>query len=820
MKQNLLKLSSKSILLGLFSALIISFMPLLDNEKINLIRCFIFWPIVSVWIFFTFLFSPSVNEKNEIKWSRVSFFTIIIETLIILFYLNLKATWLAVVFMFFYFSYTFWIAILFTRRRMKLFNFLCLCGMALFTSYTIIGFYAVETNFSEEEFFLLIDGIILFIIIFSLFVSEYIIYNKVNFRLSGEIHINKILLKILLSIFIVIFTYWLIINYQKSYYFGDVSIPNKYFIDGNPFQCVSTKPSQLAYDGLSVHTKIIDAIIANPKKSSPEYGMLAISTGLDKWANKFHDSIMFEVNNLEFTQPANSIKVGQYDAALRAYYYPRVVEKFPTLFSPKEQKSIEEWFWKINKRALTIEWVDLLYATPLSYFPQGPYENQENGAGLLSLLEVNKLSDPSLSKLNRNYLYAKNRGWNSRFRNNDDAIIYQLMWITNAYFEHLYYGNVNEDNLRKSFEWLLLQAPPGGGLIQYNHPHSTDLTSIAYLAATLLNDGRFITLAGYNIDRVISQRGYLSAQPGIEYPINLKGQPIEDGSCLIFAESGLPTKVGPIIPDKLVVRSGWESNDSYLLMNLRFDGWHKYKGTGSVILYQNEAPIIKEVVNIEKIWWLPAGRSQERDKRIPRENVNGFVVEKMGLGKVLYYLYGGSYWSQDPPITADITGLDKVEGGVSAGITIDNWNGWDQRRYTIQTDDGITIILDEANGTTKLRTGIYWHIYGSLSDKNNRINIGSYPYQGQIIFLSDHPEKVTVTDSGAVTEMPNLTVLYKIDTSEGELITIILPKNWRGATARKIYKDGNTFIELMKTDGDSNHIRQILISPINKEMEK
>ena len=74
-------------------------------------------------------------------------------------------------------------------------------------------------------------------------------------------------------------------------------------------------------------------------------------------------------------------------------------------------------------------------------WPKGPYENQENGAGLLAMLEAEGLADPALSAANRAYLARNWRGWTARFRVTDDALVYQPEWIDNAYFQSLFSGS-------------------------------------------------------------------------------------------------------------------------------------------------------------------------------------------------------------------------------------------------------------------------------------------------------------------------------------------------------------------------------------------
>ena len=103
-------------------------------------------------------------------------------------------------------------------------------------------------------------------------------------------------------------------------------------------------------------------------------------------AQAFRESLLQEAAAQRFSQAASSVKYIQYEAAQRAYYVPRVRQAFPQLFTEAELRTLTDWFGAINRRALTVEWVDWMYAVALARWPRGPYENQENGAGLLSVL--------------------------------------------------------------------------------------------------------------------------------------------------------------------------------------------------------------------------------------------------------------------------------------------------------------------------------------------------------------------------------------------------------------------------------------------------
>src|SRR4029079_3740940 len=123
----------------------------------------------------------------------------------------------------------------------------------------------------------------------------------------------------------------------------------------------------------------------------------------------------------------------------------------------------------------------------------------------------------------------------------------------------------------------------------------------------------------------------------------------------LYSDSGLPNQIGPLAPDKIVFRDGWRAANAYLLLNLRFTGWHRSEATNAVALVYQGERIVTDVLDAAPIRWLPVGRSLVRDKRIPRENLNSLLVENSGLSAVMDGLTGiGSQWAQDPPAYAEV----------------------------------------------------------------------------------------------------------------------------------------------------------------------
>lgn len=565
----------------------------------------------------------------------------------------------------------------------------------------------VETNFSDEEFYIIPK--ILLLGIFGLsnaFICRYLIRPITPpFRLYKTIwRLSLNSFTILCLIFISgISAGWIIGHYQHSFY-PQTSPKSTGISDSQPFLCTTVAPSPQSYTSEEVFQQLIAAIERHPNKNAPEFGYLALSTHNLSWARLFRENLLKEARNAEFTRPANSVKYDQYLASFRVYYFHEVNEAFPGLFSVEEQQLIRSWFQQINRRAMTVEWVDWLYAVAFAKMPEGPYENQENGAGLLSLLEAYNYSDPALSTANLAYLNSRKFGWNFRFRNNDDVLGYQIEWLTNAYFHSLFNPTVNQENQKRSYQWLMMQTLPDGAPYSYNSPYPTSLASAAYQGAVLLQDPELLWIAGRSLEYLAKTGQYLSALPGAEKPLPpMRGTSPTAGSCVIFSESGLPTQKSEYAPDKLIIRDGWNPDSTFLLVNLRFTGWHRYKATNTiVILYQNQ-PIIRENIQKETNAILPKGRSLLRDKRLSRENLTGLSVRREGLDHILQQITSvGSQWAQDPPHYVSNIDFTNTSDRVNSKVTLDGWHGWSHTREIYLYQGKALILVDHATGQRKL----------------------------------------------------------------------------------------------------------------------
>ena len=209
--------------------------------------------------------------------------------------------------------------------------------------------------------------------------------------------------------------------------------------------------------------------------------MLGLATGQPEWLQAFKGRLLSEAQKKDFTHSAHSVKFIQYEAALRVYYYFSSKQRFPhSVFIPGG--SGNPALVGGGQPPGADRRVGGLALCP-GFFQVAGRTLRKPGkrGGSFSPLEFTGLADPSCSGLNRRYLGRNVRGWNTRFRNTDDALVYQPEWITNAFFQSLFTGLISKENQKRSFEWLLLQALPDGSRLGYNHPGREPFAGISYL---------------------------------------------------------------------------------------------------------------------------------------------------------------------------------------------------------------------------------------------------------------------------------------------------------------------------------------------------
>ncbi len=781
--------------------------PLIFLESIRIIlgASFTLVELVTCWVFVTGVLIAVTLARwyplGGISWHWRARFLLISSVIVGLIYSQVRTTTVAWILVGTVYVLLFYVEIILTSNRSWFVRLTLRVSLALVAGFFPVALSQLEARFADEEFFVVLELLVLSVFWLLMLRMVYLIRflgisetiqsfscTKLNGSFSKKIRYcdlveNKTIwgrILLLFGLFVFGGLGIVVWAYRHSFYPPVAPVFSK-VSEQFPFLCGQVEPNPQVYNGQDVFRRILARVEANPYKGTPEYGMLFLGTGEHQWEELFRRELLREVHEQRYTKPAHSVKWIQYEAALRAYYYLRIRDRFPTLFSEEEDKQIQNWFEAINRRALTVEWVDLMYALAFSYWPEGPYENQEIGAGLLALLEAGRITDSSLSEANRDYLARNRRGWNARFRVTDDSLGYQLVWINNSYFQFLYTGEDLGANARLAFEWLLLQAIPNGEPFGYNHPSKYSLATISYLGAKLFGDPRYIWLSGRALESIEQKGGYLFAQPGVEEPVMLEGRSPTEGSCLIYGDSGLPNQKGPLAPDKIVFRDGWNPDSKYLLVNLRFTGWHRYKATGTVSIFYRDGFRLTEAVDYRQFSWLPLGRKLFRDKRIPRENLNGLIVEKTGIADVLYTLTGfDSPWAQDPPHYAEVKAFVIGKDIDWAHIRLTGWRSWQHDRWIyFYHNDGPVVIVDKAWNSVGSRGAIVWHLVGAVEAEINRFRIVD---DGSLIEIVPLP--LSNGDGSMYSVLPGDSPTLNVLSYSGSTLhmaTVFLQGSWIGA---------------------------------------
>jgi hypothetical protein len=235
-----------------------------------------------------------------------------------------------------------------------------------------------------------------------------------------------------------------------------------------------------------------------------------------------------------------------------------------------------------------------------------------------------------------------------------------------------------------------------------------------------------------------------------------------------------------------VLRGGWEDDDLYLLLNLRFSGWHRYKATNSVIKISQHGPLVVENVDHPASGWLPLGRRLFRDKRIPRENLNGLIIAKRGLSGVLYRLTGvEGPWAQDPPQFARISRFNSGQDFDVSTSHLDDWHGWNHDRSILFFPAGVIVIIDEIGGPLRQNGALVWHFVGGKPSPNGRIQLrGNNEQNGPAEVVVLPRAETTASFKEIMADNREVILRAQIDVSENgvlEMATVFLTKNWTGA---------------------------------------
>jgi len=774
---------------------------------------------IAITIFFISLILNKINFEKKSKLPVILFFSLILLGIFFgLYYFseNTPITWL-----FLAISFGLWMYIgssIFYRFSFEHANYKMSVGGGaiggIIASIFVSLAFAISINFSiDEGYYLLtffslslfgfIVGITIFVtcILGSIATKNKLILFSAKKHLPAKQKIISIFVIMVMLFSITAYKYWDSMNLND-----DLTI---YSTENtkNLFDCVDlsnkNETRQFKYNS----DQLIEFLDNKEEKDLGIIFQLYFLSNSEKYANEFRNLLLTKAMNKEFVGVSGSVKAWQSNAMYVAYYYLLASNKDPDIFSPSEKDLIVDWFKEINEHAYRIGWVDYVYGFIFKKVPDGPYENQEIGVGLLSVLsEILKEKYPELAKKNMDYIEQYGIGWKKNFRNPDDNIVYaHHIWQKNAFMMSEYGGHenaINNENSKNSFDWVLIQWPSNGMSPAYNVKSDYTPFDTMILGSYLHDDGRYLWLAEKMLDDEIKNpERKIGALIGLEYLQYTKS--VEEptvGTCYMIGPTGIAQKPGPLKPDKIVFRDGWKDDSLYALLNLRFSGWHAYKATNSIVTIMYGEPFIVEELNLIEHSWLPKGKADHRDKKINREELNGFIIESKGIEELIKKLTGtGSAWHQDPPKFAEVSLFSNTEIMDLAKTRISDWHGWTHDRVSMLVKDDYFVVFDHAQGNDNRKRGLTWNLKGNVTFSNNSVELNQgnysvvvhYPhsnddYQVKIINKTDD-----LIPAGKIHNPDTTLFLLSEKNSNFGSVTVIIPDKGKDYAVEKIFPLNN-----------------------------
>lgn len=458
--------------------------------------------------------------------------------------------------------------------------------------------------------------------------------------------------------------------------------------------------------------------------------------------------LLDEADRGNYTGPANGVKYIQFVAMTRALMFLMLKEN-EGLFTEAESIRIVDWFSRVVERTFTVEWVDYLYAWKFRIEPQGPYVNQEMGAGALVVFaEVIKERYPELWRKCLDYVDENSVFWKGNFRNTDDSLIYQKVWIYGAYLMSFFRPREElqkSENARKSFDWLCLQWPATGVSPAYNELNPISVPDVLSLGAHLFNDGRYKWIANRILNHMEENDLGFTHEPTFLYGFSFWNDSLpcvvpDWGSVYFVGPGNLPIDPGPMNPDKIVLRDGWDDSSLYLLLNLRYTGWYGYKATNAVINVICGEPFVGEDYILQGNKLLSLGRKADRDGRIDRTRLNGLQIARPSFvrsaGELLKIW---SPWEQDLPKYALVEYLKEQDRMDVSKSLITDWHGWQHTRLCALIKNRFIAVIDNASGSRSKDAAITWHLKGNAIKAGHDIFLSQNGYRMQVS-LPHHTE--------------------------------------------------------------------------------
>jgi len=266
-----------------------------------------------------------------------------------------------------------------------------------------------------------------------------------------------------------------------------------------------------------------------------------------------------------------------------------------------------------------------------------------------------------------------------------------------------------------------------------------------YLGAYLHGDGTFKWLGDKMLEFAYRHKKKISGfRPGLAQK-NDKIVSVKPtvGSVYMEGPGNLVQFPSENRPDKIVFREGWEPDDFYALLNLRFDGWHRYKGTNSFISIRFGEPFVVEDL-VKKSWkWLPKGRAKRRDENICRSRLNGFQLTGGITRRILNRVLGfESNWEQDVPkyaLVKDFITSKKID---FSRTRILNWDNWNNTRICLLVKGDYFAVFDFNTGENRKKHSVSWHLRGELNRHGNKIDLRQANHSMSLFLCSDNADLI------------------------------------------------------------------------------
>jgi hypothetical protein len=603
-------------------------------------------------------------------------------------------------------------------------------GVSFYVSHSILNtallgsLWVVSTAPIYAEGFVLLTWIILashnFIIAIIFFVSEKLI-NFSNQTCSNSVKIKTTLL---VAGAAVIFSGGL--SFSALYHMISVEAEPTILLKRDdswhqafrPFGQNVSQLEQVNEPSLFSKQQFVDLLLTQSSPSISQIATLYFLTGDQTWVHSFKQQLLKEAKQDKYTGNTGSVKFSQREVMIRALYLLEIKKRLPDYFSPTENIELAHWFEKVTAKILSPEWVDFLYAVPFRDDPDGPYLNQEIGAGALAVLQ-HVINDQALKNRITTFLTDKASGFLKNYRNPDDSMEYHDVWVQNAFVMHLYAADKTGslDGMELAIQWLISQLPQNTMPLEYGLPHNHRPVNSLAIAAFFLNDAKAKWLLEQHLLKVAEQDERLesSLMAFWLWNDNLLPQKPVLSSIVLDGPTGYAFRPGPLAPDKVVMRRHDEDSfkeTNYLIANLRNIGWHRYPATNTATrIMFDDTSIAGEDIIKKKHLWLPSGRATHRDKKIDRIRLNGLQIARDGLDAWLGNISGVySSWRQDVPRSAQVVATASNKVMQSVTVMLKNWQGTDHYRTYLMLGPHQLFVIDEIlSQRPRLPKVISWH---------------------------------------------------------------------------------------------------------------